>query len=185
MLRKPFSNTKPPLTRTRILHPKKSSINSKPSNNNIAVQKQYFQAIVNITQNEYDERYNHFSRSDDNYWLPYLMDESINDDIDYLADDEYVEHYRHTIDTNRTTTASTASNNENDMFEGFCIDALRLIAKIVGFEYNIKLVADGKYGLLNPDTGEWNGIVRELIDKVKEKPEKKYIFKCSKRNKTN
>lgn len=170
MLRKPFSNTQPPLTRTRI------SPTKKPSNDNIAVQKHYFQSIVNITQNENDERNQyHHSRSDDNHWLPYLMDQSINDDMDYLADDENVElrrNIRTTIDSSvETTTASTVSNNENDMFEGFCIDVLRLIAKMVGFEYNIKLVADGKYGLLNPDTGEWNGIVRELIDKVNEKNE--------------
>lgn len=37
----------------------------------------------------------------------------------------------------------------------------------VGFEYSIKLVPDGKYGSRDPETGEWNGIVRELIDKVK------------------
>lgn len=181
MLRKQFKNTQPPLTRKRILRTKKSTINSKPlNNNNIAVKKQYFQSIINISQNENDERYHYHRQSDDNYWLPYLIDQSINDDMDYLADDENVEHYRNgrtTIDLlNLTKSPSMASNNgnddtqrfnENDMFEGFCIDVLRLIAEMVGFEYNIKLVADGKYGLLNPDTGEWNGIVRELIDKVK------------------
>lgn len=186
MLRKPFSNIKPPLTRNRILRTKK------PSNNNIVIQKQYFQSIVNITQNENNERNHYHSRSDDNYWLPYLMDQSINDDMDYLADDEHVE-LRTTIDSNLTTTPpTTASNNrnddmqrlnENDMFEGFCIDVLRLIAKMVGFEYNIKLVADGKYGLLNPDTGEWNGIVRELIDKVKPKYRKMKIFSNEKKTK--
>lgn len=167
MLRKQFRNTKPPLTRTRIMRTRKPSINSNPSNNNIAVQKQYFQSIVNITQNENNERYNHRSRSDDNYWLPYLMDQSVNNDMDYLADDENVDFHRNDQTTINSNLTATASNNENDMFEGFCIDVLRLIANIVGFEYNIKLVADGKYGLLNPDTGEWNGIVRELIDKVK------------------
>lgn len=56
--------------------------------------------------------------------------------------------------------------NENELFEGFCIDILRLIAKMVGFEYDIKLVPDGKYGVYDLETGEWNGIVRELMDKV-------------------
>lgn len=56
--------------------------------------------------------------------------------------------------------------NQNELFEGFCIDILRLIAEMVGFEYNIKLVPDGKYGVYDLETGEWNGIVRELMDKV-------------------
>lgn len=54
----------------------------------------------------------------------------------------------------------------NDRYEGFCIDLLREIAKMVGFEYRIELVPDGKYGVIDLDTGEWNGIVRQLMDKV-------------------
>lgn len=56
--------------------------------------------------------------------------------------------------------------SENDHFEGFCIDLLRLIAEMVGFDYSIELVPDGKYGVYDLETGEWNGIVRELMDKV-------------------
>jgi len=54
----------------------------------------------------------------------------------------------------------------NDRYEGFCIDLLKEIAKIVGFQYQIEVVKDGKYGVENPDTHEWNGIVRDLIDGV-------------------
>lgn len=54
----------------------------------------------------------------------------------------------------------------NDKYEGFCIDLLREIAAMVGFEYRIELVPDGKYGVIDLDTGEWNGIVRQLMDKV-------------------
>lgn len=57
-------------------------------------------------------------------------------------------------------------HNENDHFEGFCIDLLRLIAEMVGFDYSIELVPDGKYGVYDLETGEWNGLVRELMDKV-------------------
>ncbi|XP_049819221.1 glutamate receptor ionotropic, kainate 2 isoform X2 [Aethina tumida] len=53
----------------------------------------------------------------------------------------------------------------NDKYEGFCIDLLREIAAMVGFEYRIELVPDGKYGVIDLDTGEWNGIVRQLMDK--------------------
>ena len=52
----------------------------------------------------------------------------------------------------------------NDLYEGFCVDLLREMASIVGFEYKIVPVKDGLYGMIND--GEWNGIVRELIDRV-------------------
>ena len=41
-----------------------------------------------------------------------------------------------------------------------------LIAGMVGFNYVIELVPDKKYGALDPDTGEWNGIVRQILEKV-------------------
>ncbi|XP_071646437.1 glutamate receptor ionotropic, kainate 2 isoform X3 [Temnothorax longispinosus] len=53
----------------------------------------------------------------------------------------------------------------NARFEGFCIDLLKWIAGQVGFQYAIKLVPDHMYGVYDPDTKEWNGIVRELMDK--------------------
>ncbi|GJQ67701.1 hypothetical protein Trydic_g16524 [Trypoxylus dichotomus] len=55
----------------------------------------------------------------------------------------------------------------NARYEGFCIDLLKCIASMVGFEYRIELVPDGKYGAIDLETGEWNGIVRQLMDKVK------------------
>lgn len=53
-------------------------------------------------------------------------------------------------------------------YEGFCIDLLKEIARMVGFAYRIELVPDGKYGVYDYETGEWNGIVRQLMDKVSE-----------------
>ncbi|XP_006612268.1 glutamate receptor ionotropic, kainate 2-like isoform X4 [Apis dorsata] len=53
----------------------------------------------------------------------------------------------------------------NARYEGFCIDLLKEIAHMVGFGYRIELVPDGKYGVYNYETGEWNGIVRQLMDK--------------------
>ncbi|XP_061104023.1 glutamate receptor ionotropic, kainate 1 isoform X3 [Conger conger] len=58
------------------------------------------------------------------------------------------------------------SNKElygNDRFEGYCLDLLKELSNILGFSYEVKLVSDGKYGAQN-DKGEWNGMVRELID---------------------
>lgn len=57
----------------------------------------------------------------------------------------------------------------NDRFEGYCLDLLKELSNILGFTYEVKLVSDGKYGAQN-DKGEWNGMVRELIDHVSDLP---------------
>lgn len=49
-------------------------------------------------------------------------------------------------------------------FKGYCIDLINEIAIIVGFDYDIKEVDDKKFGNMN-EKGEWNGVVRKLIDK--------------------
>lgn len=54
----------------------------------------------------------------------------------------------------------------NDRFEGYCLDLLKELSNILGFIYEVKLVSDGKYGAQN-DKGEWNGMVKELIDHVR------------------
>uniref|UniRef100_A0A671PJX4 Glutamate receptor n=1 Tax=Sinocyclocheilus anshuiensis TaxID=1608454 RepID=A0A671PJX4_9TELE len=52
----------------------------------------------------------------------------------------------------------------NDRFEGFCVDLLRELSGILGFRYEMRLVEDGKYGAFEESTGQWNGMVRELMD---------------------
>lgn len=54
----------------------------------------------------------------------------------------------------------------NDRFEGFCVDIIKEIAKLRGFNYTIVLSPGMAYGSKDPETGEWNGIVRELMDHV-------------------
>ncbi|XP_069972392.1 glutamate receptor ionotropic, kainate 2-like isoform X1 [Penaeus vannamei] len=52
----------------------------------------------------------------------------------------------------------------NDQFEGFCIDLIYEISLIRGFNYTFKLVPDGAYGSRDQVTGEWDGIVKQLMD---------------------
>lgn len=52
----------------------------------------------------------------------------------------------------------------NDQFEGYAVDLTREIARVLGFNYSIRLVPDGRYGSFNKDTGEWDGMVRELLE---------------------
>nr|CAD7423216.1 unnamed protein product [Timema monikensis] len=73
-----------------------------------------------------------------------------------------IPYVMHSLNPNRTG---------NSRYEGFCIDLLKEIANMVGFEYQIHLVPDGKYGVYDLDTGEWNGIVRQLMDKCQAQEE--------------
>ena len=74
----------------------------------------------------------------------------------------------------------------NDAFEGYAIDLISEIARILrkcpfwrqlsvlvwlvcsnlGFNYTFKWVDDGAYGYKNPETGEWNGLMGELLSQV-------------------
>ncbi|OWR42584.1 glutamate receptor ionotropic kainate 2 like protein [Danaus plexippus plexippus] len=53
----------------------------------------------------------------------------------------------------------------NARFEGFCIDLLARVAARAGFSYRLRLVPGNVYGARDPATGQWNGIVRELVDR--------------------
>lgn len=53
-----------------------------------------------------------------------------------------------------------------ERFEGYCIDLLQKLSEILGFKYEIRLVEDGKYGVKEDTTQQWNGMVRELMDHV-------------------
>ncbi|XP_050735254.1 glutamate receptor ionotropic, kainate 2-like isoform X1 [Eriocheir sinensis] len=50
----------------------------------------------------------------------------------------------------------------NNRYEGFCVDMLHDIATMIGFQYKIHLTPSRTYGIQDPVTGEWNGMVREL-----------------------
>ncbi|CAG5127476.1 unnamed protein product [Candidula unifasciata] len=50
----------------------------------------------------------------------------------------------------------------NDRFEGFAVDLIEEVAKMLEFDYEIYLVHDGKFGSKMAD-GEWNGMLGELL----------------------
>lgn len=54
----------------------------------------------------------------------------------------------------------------NERFFGFCVDILARVAREVGFDYILDLVPDRKYGAKDPVTGEWNGMVAQLMKQV-------------------
>lgn len=54
----------------------------------------------------------------------------------------------------------------NAQFEGYSVDLIHEISKILGFNYTFRLVPDGRYGSLNRETKEWDGMMKELLDQV-------------------
>lgn len=54
----------------------------------------------------------------------------------------------------------------NDQFEGYAIDLIDEISKLLGFNYTLKLVPDGRYGSYNEETKEWDGMMGELLQQV-------------------
>lgn len=54
----------------------------------------------------------------------------------------------------------------NDRFEGFGIELIHELSLMLGFNYTFQLQDDGVYGSLNRETGEWNGMLRKVLDYV-------------------
>lgn len=50
----------------------------------------------------------------------------------------------------------------NDRYEGFIVDLMNKISEVLGFEYDLKEVADRRYGSKNAD-GSWNGMIGEVV----------------------
>ena len=55
--------------------------------------------------------------------------------------------------------------NNVERFEGYCVDLIEEIKKLVGFEYEIYVAPDNKFGNMD-ENGQWNGMIKELIEKV-------------------
>lgn len=54
----------------------------------------------------------------------------------------------------------------NDRYEGFGIELIDVLSKMLGFTYTFLIQEDGVYGSLNRETGQWNGMIKELLEYV-------------------
>lgn len=54
----------------------------------------------------------------------------------------------------------------NARYEGYSMDLIDAIAKLLHFKYEFRLAPDGKYGSFNKITQEWDGLVKQLLDGV-------------------
>ncbi|KAL3278738.1 hypothetical protein HHI36_016268 [Cryptolaemus montrouzieri] len=52
----------------------------------------------------------------------------------------------------------------NAQFEGYAVDLIHEISRLLGFNYTIRLAPDGRYGSYNRETKEWDGTIRQLLD---------------------
>ena len=55
----------------------------------------------------------------------------------------------------------------NDAFEGYAVDLISEIANVLKFNFTFKWVDDGNYGSKKEDSNEWNGMIGELRDGVR------------------
>lgn len=54
----------------------------------------------------------------------------------------------------------------NARFEGYSLDLIDAVAKNVGFKYRFELAPDGKYGGYNKVTKKWDGLIKQLLERV-------------------
>lgn len=153
----PTANRRPKYAKASLIHQSTvvDKFNASPQLTTSANGKMYSKSMINVSSNnretikspvtiinQYDNhRRKRFSQSMNDYLRQ--MDSTINrnsyddgrpiDDADYLYDDINVETTN--MQSNSMSDDQHTSNddlfNENDLYEGFCIDVLRLIAKTV------------------------------------------------------
>nr|QGW50286.1 gustatory receptor 31 [Chouioia cunea] len=50
------------------------------------------------------------------------------------------------------------------MYQGYCIDLISKIEEFLKIKCEFELVPDKQYGALNPQTHQWNGLVKQLLE---------------------
>ena len=66
----------------------------------------------------------------------------------------------------KTTAAPGEILEGNNRFEGYSKDLIDGISKILNFTYQFYLVPDGRYGSYNKETKKWDGLIKELLERV-------------------
>ena len=54
----------------------------------------------------------------------------------------------------------------NSRYKGLCIDLLQRLQEDLKFSFTLYIVEDGNYGAIDEETGEWNGLVGDLVKEV-------------------
>lgn len=56
---------------------------------------------------------------------------------------------------------------EDSKWKGYCIDLIEKLAKEMNFKY--ELVVKEKFGVFNPTTNKWNGLIGGLVEGVSDR----------------
>jgi ionotropic glutamate receptor len=54
----------------------------------------------------------------------------------------------------------------NKKYEGYCIDLIEKIEEYLKIKCEFEIVQDGKYGAWDPQTKQWNGLIKQLLELV-------------------
>lgn len=56
----------------------------------------------------------------------------------------------------------------NDRYEGYAIDIIDELSKLLDFDYEILIQKDGNYGVYDNDTRQWDGMIGKIRSGVRE-----------------
>lgn len=66
------------------------------------------------------------------------------------------------------TTLRERERDNTTQWKGYIMDLIKQLQDNLKFEVDFHIVADGSYGGEDPLTKEWNGMVGELLNQVKD-----------------
>lgn len=99
------------------------------------------------------------------HWTPtdnVTVDESFTSDYDSLNLREVTLNVTTVLTPPYTMLKESAKHLDgNARYEGYCVDLLEELSKLLKFKYRIREVSDGKYGI--QENGEWNGMIGEVV----------------------
>jgi ionotropic glutamate receptor len=54
----------------------------------------------------------------------------------------------------------------DDRYEGFSMDLIRALAHELGIKFKFEVLESGARGVYDKKTKSWNGLIREILDRV-------------------
>lgn len=65
-------------------------------------------------------------------------------------------------------------------YHGYCIDLIMKIEQYLGIRCDFEIVPDNNYGVYNPTTKQWNGLIKQLLELVRTPQHFSYIYNAIK-----
>lgn len=99
---------------------------------------------------------------------PYLLDITISEDENRQEKLKSLSEMKFIVSSRIGAPYLDYANGTegNDRYMGFSRDLMDHIAQMLNFSYEIQLTADGKYGNYDPEKKQWNGLIRDLLERV-------------------